>query len=85
MKTKTFTALDINATEPLIGYRPLRLELPRVHGIACPPYDRLMALVADGIIPSYLDSNRLCRGLPVRRFRLSEVRDALLRNVRKAS
>ena len=85
MKIKAFTALDLNANEPLIGYRSLRTELPRIYGVSCPHYDRLMALVASCIVPSYLDSNRLCRGLPVRRFRLSEVRDALLRNIRKAS
>ena len=82
-KTAT-TALDLNPSEPLVVYRTLLAELRKIN-IRCPPYNRLLALVASGVIPSYLDCNRLCRGLPTRCYRLSEVRDALLRNIRRAA
>ena len=78
------TALQGDATEPLLTWQPLSRAL-RALGHRSFSYRRFCVLVADGAIPGYDDHLHLYRGRPVRRYRLSEVLSALLRAMRRTA
>lgn len=77
------SAKDGDTNEPLIAWRELdrrlRLELGKSFA-----YANFIALVERGLIPCYRDTLRLDRQRnPLRLYRFSEVRDAIVSSIRR--